>query len=184
MNLKEKYEKIIVPEMIKIFGYKNKFEVPKLEKVVLNVGFGKTVSQKAKPDAEKIINTILEDLKMISGQKPVLTLAKKSISGFKLRKGDPVGAKITLRKSRMYDFLEKLVNVSLPRIRDFKGIPIKSVNEKGILTIGIKEHLCFPEISLEKVKFPFGLEITIVTTAKKREEAIQLYKLLGFPIKE
>jgi large subunit ribosomal protein L5 len=183
MNLKEKYEKIVVPEMIKKFGYKNKFQVPRLEKVVLNVGFGKMVLQKTKQEAEKMINTILEDLKMISGQKPVLTLARKSISGFKLKKGEPVGAKVTLRKKRMYDFVEKLINISLPRIRDFKGIPVKSVNERGILTIGIKEHLCFPEISLEKVKFPFGLEVTLVTTAKKREEAIELFKLLGFPIK-
>ncbi len=184
MRLKEKYEKIVVPEMMKKFAFKNKLQVPRLEKVVLNVGFGKMVSQRTREEAQKIINTIVEDLKMISGQKPILTLARKSISGFKIKKGEPVGAKVTLRRKRMYDFVEKLINVSLPRIRDFRGIPVKSINEKGILTIGIKEHLCFPEISLEKVKFPFGLEVTIVTNAKKREEAIELFKLLGFPIKE
>jgi large subunit ribosomal protein L5 len=184
MRLKEKYEKIIIPQMMEKFGFKNKLEVPRLEKVVLNVGFGKMISQKTKQEAEKIINTILEDLKMIAGQKPILTLAKKSISGFKVKKGEPLGAKVTLRRKRMYDFVEKLINVVLPRIRDFKGIPVKSINNSGILTIGIREHVCFPEISLEKVKFPFGLEVTIVPTTRKREEALELFKLLGFPIKE
>ena len=121
---------------------------------------------------------------MISGQKPIITKARKSISGFKVKKGQPLGAKVTLRGKRMYDFLERLIYIALPRSRDFKGIDQKSLDKSGNLTIGIKEHVCFPEISLEKVKFIFGLEVTIVTNAKKREHALELFKLLGFPIKK
>lgn len=183
MRLKEKYEKKIIPEMIKKFGFKNKMAVPKIEKVVLNVGFGRLVSGKTKEEKEKIYKEILESLSLISGQKPILTLAKKSISGFNIRKGEPVGAKVTLRKKRMYDFIERLIHIALPRSRDFKGIPEKSIDKKGNLNIGISEQIAFPEISPEKVKFIFGLQVTISTNAKKREEAIELFKLLGFPIK-
>jgi len=182
MKLREKYEKEVVPRMMEIFGFKNKYQVPRIEKVVLNTGFGKLIS--GKQEKESIINAILEDLKMISGQKPIITKAKKSISGFKVKRGEALGAKVTLRGKRMYDFLERLIYVALPRSRDFKGIDQKSIDKSGNLTIGIKEHVCFPEISLEKVKFIFGLEVTVVTNAKKREHAIELFKLLGFPIKK
>jgi large subunit ribosomal protein L5 len=183
MRLKEKYEKEAVPEMMKVFGYKNKMEVPKIEKVVINAGFGKLVAGKTKEEQEKICQNIIEDLKMISGQKPILTRAKDSISTFKIKKGQPIGAKVTLRRKRMYDFLERLINIALPRSRDFKGIEQKWFDKSGNLTLGIKEQIAFPEISPEKTKFIFGFEVTIVTNAKKREESIELMKLLGFPIK-
>jgi len=184
MRLKEKYEKEVIPKMMEIFNFKNKFQVPRIVKVVLNSGFGKLISGKTAKEQENIIEAILEDLKMISGQKPIITKARKSISGFKVKKGQPLGAKVTLRGKRMYDFLERLIYIALPRSRDFKGIDQKSLDKSGNLTIGIKEHVCFPEISLEKVKFIFGLEVTIVTNAKKREHALELFKLLGFPIKK
>jgi len=183
MKLKEKYQKEVIPKMMEKFGYKNKMAVPKIEKVVVNVGFGKLVSDKIPKEKEKIYQQILEDLALICGQRPILTKAKKSISGFKLRKGESIGAKVTLRKDRMYDFLERLIHIALPRTRDFKGISPKSFDKNGNLTIGIKEHIVFPEISPEKVKEIFGLEITICTTAKEREEGIHLLKFLGFPIK-
>jgi large subunit ribosomal protein L5 len=183
MRLKKKYERKIVPKLIKEFGLKNKHEVPKIKKVVLNVGFGKLISGKTREEQEKIKNTILEDLAKITGQKPVVTTARKSISTFKLKKGSPQGAKVTLRGERMYDFLERLIKVTLPRLRDFKGIDQKCFDKKGNLTIGIKEHVAFPEISLEKVKFIFGLEVSCKVEAKRREQAISLFKEMGFPIK-
>jgi large subunit ribosomal protein L5 len=183
MNLKEKYEKEVLPKMMKKFGYKNKMSVPKIEKVVINVGFGKLISEKDSQEQKKIQEAILEDLAQISGQRPVLTKAKKSISGFKLRKGLPIGAKVTLRRKKMYDFLERLINFGLPRSRDFWGIPENSVDKNGNLTIGIKEHIAFPEISPEKTKFIFGFEVTVVTNAKDREKGLELFKLMGFPIK-
>jgi len=183
MRLKEKYEKEIVPKLMKKFNFKNKYQVPKIKKVVLNVGFGKLISGKTKEEQEKIKKTILEDLTTIASQRPVITKARKSISGFKIKKGQPQGAKVTLRGERMYHFLERLINVTLPRLRDFKGIDPKSFDSSGNLTIGIKEQIAFPEISLEKVKFIFGLEITCVIEAKKREQGIWLLKELGFPIK-
>jgi large subunit ribosomal protein L5 len=184
MNLKEKYEKEVLPKMMKKFGYKNKMAVPKIEKVMINVGFGKLISEKDSQEQKKIQEAILEDLAQISGQRPILTKAKKSISGFKLRKGLPIGAKVTLRRKKMYDFLERLINIGLPRSRDFWGIPENSVDKNGNLTIGIKEHIAFPEISPEKTKFIFGFEVTVVTNAKDREKGLELFKLMGFPIKE
>jgi large subunit ribosomal protein L5 len=183
MNLKEKYEKEVLPKMMKKFGYKNKMAVPKIEKVVINVGFGKLISEKDSQEQKKIQEAILEDLAQISGQRPILTKSKKSISGFKLRKGLPIGAKVTLRRKKMYDFLERLINIGLPRSRDFWGIPENSVDKNGNLTIGIKEHIAFPEISPEKTKFIFGFEVTVVTNAKDREKGLELFKLMGFPIK-
>ena len=183
MNLKEKYEKEVLPKMMKKFGYKNKMAVPKIEKVMINVGFGKLISEKDSQEQKKIQEAILEDLAQISGQRPILTKAKKSISGFKLRKGLPIGAKVTLRRKKMYDFLERLINIGLPRSRDFWGIPENSVDKNGNLTIGIKEHIAFPEISPEKTKFIFGFEVTVVTNAKDREKGLELFKLMGFPIK-
>jgi large subunit ribosomal protein L5 len=183
MDLKEKYEKEVVPKMIEKFGFKNKMAVPKIEKVVINTGFGKLLSEKTSKEREEIQNFILDELALISGQRPVLIKARKSISGFKVKKGLPIGAKVTLRKKRMYDFLERLINVGLPRCRDFWGIAEDSIDKNGNLTIGIKEHTAFPEISPEKAKFIFGFEITIVTTAKDRKMAIELFKLMGFPMK-
>jgi len=159
------------------FGYKNDLAVPKIEKVVVNVGIGKFLKD------EKAQETIINDLAKITGQKPIYTLARKAISGFKIRKGMKVGLKVTLRKKRMYDFLERLIHVAIPRIRDFRGIPEKSIDKEGNLSIGIKEHIIFPEIAHEDVKLIFGFEVTIITSAKTREEAVELFKLLGFPIK-
>ena len=183
MGLKEKYEKEVVPKMMKKFGYKNKMAVPKIEKVLINVGFGKLISEKTGDEQKKIQQALLEDLAQISGQRPVLTKAKKSISGFKIREGMPIGAKATLRRGKMYDFLERLINIALPRSRDFWGIPVDSVDKNGNLTIGIKEHIAFPEISPEKVKFILGFEVSVVTTAKNKEEGLELFRLMGFPIK-
>ena len=182
-KLIEKYQKKIIPEMTAKFGYKNKMSVPKIEKVVLNTGFGKTASGKTGSEQKKIEESALEDLGLITGQRPLLTKAKKSIAAFKLRKGTPVGAAVILRKKKMYDFIDRFINISLPRVRDFSGINVKCFDEKGNLTVGIKEHIIFPEILPERAKNIFGIEITVKTTAKKKEEGIELLKLFGFPIK-
>jgi len=182
-NLKEKYKKEVIPKMRERFGYRNNLAVPRVAKVVVNAGFGKQIAGKTSEEKRKISDSILEDLALICAQKPILTTAKKAISGFKIRKGMPIGGACVLRKNKMYDFLERLIHIALPRSRDFKGIDPKSVDGSGNLTIGIKEHIVFPEISPERAKQIFGLEITIVTTAKAREEGLELLKLLGFPIK-
>jgi len=183
IHLKDKYKKEVIPKMKEKFGYKNDMAVPSIKKVVVNVGFGRYVTNKTPQEREKFINFLLNDLALITGQKPVLKNAKKSISSFKLRKGMPVGAVCTLRGQRMYDFLERLIHIALPRSRDFKGIDQKSIDKNGNLTIGIKEHIVFPEVSPEKAKQIFGLEVSVVTNAKTREEGLELFKLLGFPIK-
>jgi large subunit ribosomal protein L5 len=183
IRLPEKYKKEVIPEMMKKFGYKNSMAVPKLLKVTVNTGFGKLISGKTSEEQKKILNSILDDLALICAQHPVLTKAKKSISGFKIRKGLPIGAKVTLRKKKMYDFLGRLIHIALPRSRDFRGIEPSSFDKKGNLTIGIREQIAFPEVSPERTKNIFGLEITVVTNAKKREEGLELLKLLGFPIK-
>ena len=183
MHLREKYQKEVIPQMMEKFNYKNPMAVSKIEKVVINTGFGRLISNLTGQDQEKTVNFILNDLSLICGQNPVKTRAKKSIAGFKIRKGVPIGARVTLRRKKMYDFLERLIHIALPRSRDFRGIDSKSVDEKGNLTIGIKEHICFPEVSPEKAKSIFGLEIAVVTTAKSREEGLELLRLLGFPIK-
>jgi len=183
IRLPEKYKKEVIPQMMEEFGYKNIMAVPKIEKVVVNTGFGRLITDKTSEEQKKIFEAILEDLSLITGQRPVLTRAKKSISGFKIRQGLPIGAEVTLRGKRMFDFLERLINIALPRSRDFQGIDLKSFDKKGNLTIAIREHITFPEILPEKAKNIFGLEITVVTTAKKREEGVELLKLLGFPIK-
>lgn len=183
LRLKDKYQKEVIPVMKEKFGYKSNMAVPKIKKVVVNTGFGRTIVGKAKEEQRKIQEAVLRDLSLICGQYPVLTKAKKSISSFKVRKNMTIGAKVTLRGKRMYDFLERLIHITLPRSRDFRGIEPKSVNEEGNLTVGIKEQLTFPEILPEKSKNIFGLEVTVVTTAKNREEGLELLKLLGFPIK-
>jgi large subunit ribosomal protein L5 len=183
LRLKEKYQKEVVPQMMEKFGYKSVMAVPKIEKVIINTGFGKLVVGKTSDEQKKIQDSILNDLALISGQRPILTRAKKSISTFKVKKGMALGAKVTLRKKMMYDFLERLIHIALPRSRDFRGIDPNSFDKKGNLTIGIKEQIAFPEVSPEKTKQIFGFEVTICTTAKSREEGIELLKLMGFPIK-
>lgn len=162
----------------KELGIKNVFALPKIEKVVINVGLGRAVKD------EKFLELVLRDLTLISGQKPKTTLAKKSIANFKTRQGMVIGAMVTLRGQRMRDFIGRLINSALPRTRDFRGISDRSLDKKGNLTIGIKEHIVFPEIKGEEIKNIFGFEITIVVKAKNPKEAIALYKFLGFPIKE
>jgi len=183
-KLQDKYQKEVVPEMIKKFSYPNKMAVPKIEKVTINTGFGKLMVQKTKDEQKKLCDYVLDQLTQITGQKPILTKAKKSISAFKTREGLPIGAKVTLRREKMFDFLEKLINITLPRSRDFQGIPLTSFDKSGNLNIGIKEHIAFPEISPEKAPLILGIEITIVTSAKTKEEGLELLKLLGFPLKE
>ncbi|HUT96182.1 MAG TPA: 50S ribosomal protein L5 [Candidatus Paceibacterota bacterium] len=177
--LKKKYIKEVIPEMKKRFGYRNNLAVPKIEKVVINIGIGSIVVSKD----EKAQESITKDLTLITGQKPLVTLAKKGISAFKTREGMPVGLKVTLHGERMYDFLSRLINVVLPRTRDFRGLNLKSIDKEGNLTIGIKEQIIFPEISQEDIRRIFGMEITIVIHEKNRERALEFYKLMGFPIK-
>jgi large subunit ribosomal protein L5 len=183
LRLPEKYKKEVIPAMKEKFGYQNDMAVPSIEKVVVNTGFGKLISGKTAEEQKKTIEPILEDLSLICGQKPITKKAKKSIAGFKLREGFPVGAAVTLRSKMMYDFLERLIHIALPRSRDFRGIEQKSLDKNGNLTIGIREHIAFPEILPERAKAIFGLEITIVTTAKSQKEALELLRLLGVPVK-
>ena len=183
LTLKEKYTKEVIPAMMKKFGYKNVMVVPKIEKVVVNTGFGRMIINKTSDEQKKAYKLIFDDLASICAQKPILTKAKKSISGFKLREGMSIGAKVTLRGRKMNDFLERVIHIALPRFRDFRGIDLKSFDKEGNLTIAIKEHIVFPEVSSEKAKNIFGFEITVVTTAKNKEESIELLRLLGFPIK-
>ena len=173
----EKYKKEVIPTMKEKFGYQNDLAVPRITKVAVNTGIGKALKD------EKMQETISKDLAMITGQKPVSCLAKGAISGFKIRKGMKVGLKTTLRGKKMYEFLDRLVGATIPRIRDFRGLLEKSIDKEGNLTIGIKEHIVFPEIAHEDVRLIFGLEVTVVTNAKDRNEAVELFRLLGFPIK-
>ncbi len=183
LRLLEKYQKEVVPQMKEKFGYRNNMAVPKIKKVVVNTGFGRLIFGKTPEEQKKIYEPILEDLMLICGQRPILTRARKPIAGFKIREGMPIGAAVTLRKGKMYDFLERLIHITLPRSRDFRGINPKSIDKKGNLTIAIKEHISFPEILPERAKTIFGLEITVATTAKSQEEGLELLNLLGFPIK-
>lgn len=182
IGLLQKYISEAVPRMKEVYGYKNNLSVPKIEKVVINVGFGRMSQQGGFED--KILPDILKDIALISGQKPATTKAKKSIAGFKIRQGQVVGAKATLRGKRMYDFLERLIKAALPRVKDFRGIDEKNIDSKGNLNIGLREHIVFPDINMETARVDFGLEISIVSNAKKREEAITLYKLIGIPLKK
>jgi len=183
LKLSEKYKKEVIPAMKEKFGYTNDMAVPRIEKVIVNSGFGRQVSGKTGKEGEKIQNHILNELSLVTGQKPALRKAKKSISSFKLRKGMPIGAVVTLRGRKMYDFLERLIFITLPRTRDFRGIDSKLIDQKGNLCLGFKEHTSFPEISAEKEKSIFGLEMSIVTTADNKEQGLELLRLLGFPIK-
>lgn len=175
--LKEQYEKEVIPALMKKFNYKSIMEVPKLEKIVINIGLGDT------KDNPKSLENAINDLSIITGQKPIITKSKKAIAAFKIREGINIGCKVTLRKGKMYDFANKLFNVALPRVRDFRGIPADSFDGRGNYSMGIKEQLIFPEIEYEKVDRVRGMDIIFVTTAKTDEEAKELLKLLGMPFK-
>jgi len=176
-TLKEKYTKEIVPKLRESFGYKNEFQVPKLEKIVLNMGLGEAVRN------PKIVDAAAQELTLIAGQKTVITRAKKPIANFKLRADLPIGCKVTLRREKMYDFFERLVNIALPRVRDFRGISGKAFDGRGNYSLGITEHIIFPEIDYDKTETIKGLNITVVTTAKTDEEGKTFLKLMGMPFK-
>ena len=178
-RLKEKYKNEVISKMKKEFGYKNDMAVPKIKKVVINTGLGKILKE-GKDDFERIVS----DLTNIAGQKPVITKAKKAISGFKIREGMPVGLAVTLRGARMYEFLDRLINVVFPQVRDFRGLSTKSFDSRGNFNIGIKEQIVFSEVKKDDIRRIFGLEISIVTDAKTDQEAYKLLKNLGFPISE
>lgn len=174
-RMKEKYSDEVAKGLMEKFGYKNVMEIPKIEKVILNMGVGEAVSN------PKVLDVAVNDMMIIAGQKPVVTRAKKSIAAFKIREGMPIGAKVTLRGQRMYEFLDKLLNIALPRVRDFRGVSPRSFDGRGNYTMGIKEQLIFPEIEYDKVDKVRGMDIIIVTTAKTDEEARELLKLMGMP---
>jgi large subunit ribosomal protein L5 len=176
-QLKEFYEKEAVPKLTKTFNYKNIMQVPRLEKVVLNMGLGEAIQN------IKLLDAAAEELQIIAGQHPVITRAKKSIAAFKLREGMPIGCMVTLRRSRMYDFFYKLVNVALPRVRDFRGISGKAFDGRGNYSLGIKEHIIFPEIDYDKIDKIKGLNISVVTSARNDEEGKELLRLLGMPFR-
>ncbi|WP_059174135.1 50S ribosomal protein L5 [Bacillus sp. FJAT-27445] len=177
-RLKEKYVKEITPALVSKFNYKSVMQVPKVEKIVVNMGVGDAVAN------AKALDSAVEELTSITGQKPVVTRAKKSIAGFRLREGMPIGAKVTLRGKRMYDFLDKLISVSLPRVRDFRGISKKAFDGRGNYTLGVKEQLIFPEIDYDKVSKVRGMDIVIVTTANTDEEARELLTQFGMPFQK
>lgn len=176
-QLKTYYHESVVPKLKDKFNYKNPMQTPKITKVVLNMGLGEAIHN------IKIIDSAVEELKQISGQQPVVTRAKKSIAAFKLREGMPIGCMVTLRQNRMYDFLNKLINVALPRVRDFRGISGKAFDGVGNYSLGIKEQLIFPEIDYDKIDKIKGLNISIVTSAKSNEEGKELLKLMGMPFR-
>ncbi|MCV2503677.1 MAG: 50S ribosomal protein L5 [Neisseriaceae bacterium] len=176
-SLRKQYLEEIAPQMMEKMGYKSIMEVPRIEKITLNMGVGEAVADK------KVMEFALSDLAKISGQKPVVTKAKKSIAGFKLRDDYPIGCKVTLRRRQMYEFLERLIVVSLPRIRDFRGLNPKSFDGRGNYNMGVKEQIIFPEIEYDKIDTLRGLNITITTTAKTDEEARELLTLMNFPFK-
>lgn len=178
MRLKEKYQKEIVPALKKELDVKNNMLVPRVTKVTLNVGFGRHFKEK------DYIADVEKGLLEMTGQKPVMNKAKKSISAFKIREGQVIGAKVTLRGNRMYDFMEKLVNITFPRVRDFRGITTKGIDENGNMTVGFKEHVSFPEIKVEEINNIFGLEVSLTTNTTNRESGLMLFQKLGFPFKK
>ncbi|GAB2937380.1 50S ribosomal protein L5 [Aquaspirillum soli] len=176
-RLQEFYKNTVVPELIKKFGYKSVMEVPRIEKITLNMGVGEAVADK------KVMEHAVGDLQKIAGQKPVVTVARKSIAGFKIREGYPVGCKVTLRRERMFEFLDRLVTVALPRVRDFRGVSGKSFDGRGNYNMGVREQIIFPEIEYDKIDALRGMNITITTTAKTDEEARALLAAFKFPFK-
>ena len=176
-SMKELYEQEVSPKLVEAFGYRNRMQIPRLEKTVVNIGLGEAIQN------IKLLDTAVEELTLICGQRPVVTRAKRSIAAFKLREGMPIGAMVTLRRDRMFDFLNKLVNVALPRVRDFRGISGKAMDGRGNYTLGIREHIIFPEIDYDKVEKIKGLNVTIVTTAHTDVEGKELLRLLGMPFR-
>ena len=174
-RLQEKYEKEIIPAMIEKFGYKNIMEVPRLEKIVINMGVGEA------KENQTVLEAAVNDLTLIAGQKPILTRAKKSVANFKIRENMPLGCKVTLRKAKMYEFADKLMAIALPRVRDFRGVSSKSFDGRGNYSLGIKEQLIFPEIEYDKIDKVRGMDIIFVTTANTDEEARELLRFLGMP---
>jgi large subunit ribosomal protein L5 len=177
-RLKKLYKEQVIPKMKKKFDYNNDLSVPKIEKVVVNVGTGVALKD------SKLLDSMIESVKKICGQAPIKTYARKAISGFGVKEKQAVGLKVTLRRERMYDFLDKLVGATLPRVRDFRGLSVKGFDKQGNFTIGFKEHIVFPEVKADEVEKIHGLEVCISTTAKASKEALELFKLLGFPLKE
>lgn len=176
-RLREYYKNTVVPELVKQFGYKSIMEVPRIEKITLNMGVGEAVADK------KVMEHAVSDLEKIAGQKPVVTVARKSIAGFKIRDNYPVGCKVTLRRDQMFEFLDRLVTIALPRVRDFRGVSGKSFDGRGNYNMGVREQIIFPEIEYDKIDALRGLNITITTTAKTDEEAKALLSLFKFPFK-
>jgi len=176
-KMKEIYQEKVIPALMKRFNYRNKMEVPKLEKIIINMGLGEAIQN------IKILDSAVQELSQITGQKPIITKAKKSIAQFKLRTGMPIGCMVTLRKERMYEFFNRLVNVALPKVRDFKGLSGKSFDGRGNYALGLREQLIFPEIHYDKIDKVKGMNIVIVTTAKTDEEGKELLRLLGMPFK-
>ncbi len=177
-RLQEKFNKEIVPVLTKEFGYKNPMQVPKLQKIVINIGVGKFIKD------QKALDSIISDLKKITGQAPVKTLARKSIAGFKIRENQVVGVTVTLRGSRMYEFLDKLISIALPRVRDFRGVSATAFDGRGSYHLGLKEHLVFPEISPESLEHPFGMEVSIVTNSGRDEVTRKILQLMNFPFQQ
>ncbi len=176
-RLLERYKHEIIPEMMKVFGYKNPLQVPKLTKITINMGVGESAHD------IKVLEKAMAELSLIAGQKPIIRRAKKAISNFKIRKGNPVGCKVTLRRKMMYEFLDRLINIALPRIRDFRGLSINSFDGGGNYNLGISEQTIFAEIDYDKVNRIQGLDISIVTTAETKEEVFQLLRLFGLPFR-
>jgi large subunit ribosomal protein L5 len=176
-KLKDLYQENVIPALMKRFGYQNRMEVPRLDKIVINMGLGEAIQN------IKILDSAVQELSQITGQKPIITKAKKSIAQFKLRTGMPIGCMVTLRKERMHEFFSRLVNIALPRVRDFKGVSGKSFDGRGNYSLGIREQLIFPEIHYDKIDKVKGMNIIIVTTAKTDEEGKELLKLLGMPFR-
>jgi large subunit ribosomal protein L5 len=177
-RLKAQYEQEIIAKLVEEFGYKNKLEVPRIDKIVLNMGVGEAVN-----DTKKV-TTAANDLALIAGQKPIITRARKAISTFKVRENMPIGAKVTLRKTRMYEFLDRLVTIALPRVRDFRGLDPKSFDGRGNYALGVKEHIIFPEIDYDKAEAMLGLDIVVCTTAKTDNEARALLRAFNFPFRQ
>jgi large subunit ribosomal protein L5 len=175
--LREKYESEVIPQLTKRFGYKNIMQAPKLKKIVINMGLGEAIQN------IKILDSAVEEIGLITGQRPAITKARKSIAQFKLRKGMPIGCMVTLRKDRMYEFFNRLINIALPRVRDFRGVSGKSFDGRGNYALGIREQLTFPEIDYDKIDKVKGMNIIIVTTAKTDEEGKELLRLLGMPFR-
>ena len=177
-RLEQKYKEVVTPSLMKKFNYKSVMEVPHVDKIVINMGIGEAISN------PKVLDEAVAELAQITGQAPVITKAKKSIANFKLREGMPIGCKVTLRKEKMYDFMDKLMNISLPRVRDFRGVSATSFDGRGNYTLGVKEQLIFPEIDYDKINKFRGMDIVIVTTANTNEEAKALLEEMGMPFKK